>query len=236
MKHPEVTAVVTSCGRHDLLRRTLDSFFAFNSHPIARMIVVEDGPEIPPDVMHGYEDRNILWLSTGRRIGQIAAIDYAYSHVTVPYIFHFEDDWEFYRPSFIERSFVVLTHDPLCLLVWLRAVNDTQRHPAEPDVFLESGVRWQRMAADHDIQGTLWHGFCFNPGLRRTADYVAIGGYGKHARFDFAIPWKAENQIAKVYRRAGFHAAMLTDADGAGYVRHIGRNRRVPPPAPGGQS
>lgn len=232
MSHPDsaVTAVVTSCGRHDLLCRTLDSFFAFNTHPLTRTIVVEDGPAIPSAITETYKTRDMLWLSTGRRVGQIAAIDYAYSNVGTPYIFHLEDDWEFHRSFFIERSLVVLGHDPDCLLVWLRAVNDTQRHPVEPGVFVEHDACWQHMTLDHDIQGTLWHGFCFNPGLRRLSDYVAIGGYGKHAKFDFQVPWRAENLIAKLYRRAEFHAAILTDADGAGYVRHIGRNRRVPPP------
>ena len=86
------------------------------------------------------------------------------------------------------------------------------------------------MAIDYDLNGVFWHGFSFNPGLRRLSDYVSIGGYGKHARFDFEVPWKAEQLIGEHYRRSGFYAAILCDGNGEGYVRHLGRGRRVSPP------
>lgn len=225
-----VTVVVTSCGRYDLLRQTLDSFCAFNGFPIDRTIVVEDGNEIPDSLKERY-GKPIDWLCTRRRVGQIAAIDYAYSRVSTPYIFHMEDDWEFFRPDFIERSLAVLANNSDCLQVWIRALSDTQRHPIEPQALLDQGVAWRRLMCDYDLNGWKWHGFSFNPGLRRLSDYVAIGGYGKHARFDFSRPWSAEHAIGEIYRERGFFAAILSDADGLGYVRHIGRDRRVAPPA-----
>jgi hypothetical protein len=39
----DVTLVLTSCGRQDLLERTLDSFFVYNTYPIREFIVIEDG-------------------------------------------------------------------------------------------------------------------------------------------------------------------------------------------------
>lgn len=177
-----------------------------------------------------YVGRPILWLATGGRGGQIAAIDYAYSHVATPYIFHLEDDWEFYRAGFIEKSLVVLRSDTNCSQVWLRALNNIQQHPVEPEIFRNDGVEWRRMAPDYVIQGYRWHGFSFNPGLRRLSDYAAVGKFSDHARFDFQIPWSAENAIGELYRSLGFHAAILCDTEGAGYVRHIGHGRRVSPP------
>lgn len=41
----DVTLVITSCGRFDLLEKTLDSFFKFNKHPIAEIIITEDSTE-----------------------------------------------------------------------------------------------------------------------------------------------------------------------------------------------
>lgn len=38
-----VSVVLTSCGRPDLLIRTLDSFFRFNTYPVSQFIVVEMG-------------------------------------------------------------------------------------------------------------------------------------------------------------------------------------------------
>lgn len=225
-----VTAVVTSCGRHDLLQRTLDSFFAHNSFAIDQTIIVEDGPDVPEPLRERYVDRQVLWLATGERGGQIAAIDHAYSHVATPYVFHLEDHWEFYRSGFVEKSMVVLRSDTKCSQVWLRALNNIQQHPVEPRIFRSACVEWRRIAPEHIIQGYRWHGFSFNPGLRRMSDYVAIGRYSNHVRFDFQVPWLAENVIGELYRSLGFHAAILCDAEGAGYVRHTGYGRRVAPP------
>lgn len=227
-----VTAVVTTCERPDLLKRTLDSFHAHNSFPLARLIVVHDGADLPDAVKADFRDRPIEWISTGRRVGQVAAVDYAYSRIDTPYIFHLEDDWEFYRSGFIERSLAVLRDNVKCLQVWIRALNDTQRHPVEPLVRRSGGVEWRRMALDYRHKDLLWHGFSFNPGLRRLDDYVSIGGYGRNARFDFAKPGNAEAAIARVYRRRDFFAAILSDEDGRGYVRHIGKERHVGPPEP----
>ena len=41
----EVSLVITSCGRFDLLKRTLDSFFEKNTYPIKEIIITEDSTE-----------------------------------------------------------------------------------------------------------------------------------------------------------------------------------------------
>jgi hypothetical protein len=40
-------------------------------------------------------------VATGKKVGQIKAIDMVYMWVETPYIFHFEDDWEFLAKGFI---------------------------------------------------------------------------------------------------------------------------------------
>ena len=136
-----ITGVLTSCGRHDLLQQTLDSFFRFNTMPLSKLIVIEDGPELAAcAVRDRFSSHNIEWISTGRRVGQIAAIDYAYSRVATPYIFHLEDDWQFYRQGFVEKSLAVLEANPKCIQVWLRSLEDTQFHPVEPHTYCDHGV------------------------------------------------------------------------------------------------
>lgn len=223
-----VTAVLTSCNRHDLLNDTLQSFFKFCSYPIRQMIVVEDGSTIPGALIDSFKSRRIVWLSTGRRVGQIAAIDYAYSRVRTPYIFHMEDDWEFYRSGFIERSMTLLRAEQNCLQVWIRSTSDTNDHPLEPRIYTKNGVSWQKLAFNHNRR---WHGFSFNPGLRRLADYIACNGYCSLEKFDFLNPWKTEIAISKFYKDRGMYAAILCDENGAGYVRHTGGERHTPPPA-----
>ena len=223
-----ITGVLTSCGRYDLLERTLKTFYDTNTIPLEKMIVVEDGADIPVDVRAKLQRPNIEWISTGRRVGQIAAIDYAYSRVATRYIFHMEDDWHFTRPGYMERSLVVLESHPKCLQVWIRAITDTQKQPVMPHTFINHGVEWRRMAYDYINMGE-WHGFSFNPGLRRLCDYVSIRGFGIHARFDPSQPGLAESAISKLYRKRDFFAAILSDSDGIGYVRHIGKGRHVGP-------
>lgn len=224
-----VTVVVTSCDRHVLLDRTLSSFFKYNTFPIARVLIVEDGPRPAENLVRKYNSNRIDWMATGRRIGQIAAIDYAYSRVKTPYIFHLEDDWEFYRSGFIEKSMQLLKLQPKCLQVWLRALNDTNEHPCEPQVYDSSGVCWQRLILD--FQKGKWHGFSLNPGLRRLTEYIATGGFGSLTSFDFHDPWKAEIAIGRFYRNKGYFAAILSDQDGRGYVRHTGDDLHTLPPS-----
>jgi hypothetical protein len=224
-----ITGVLTSCNRYDLLGETLESFFRTNTLPLEKLIVVEDGPGVPARVRRAFGDHDIEWLSTGKRVRQIAAIDYAYSRVTTPYIFHIEDDWLFYRSGYIERSLVVLESDAKALQVWLRPVAYVQGHPIEPEQYVERGVEWRRLAHHHKLSSGYWHGFSFNPGLRRLRDYIAIGGYGVHTKAAPDTEAAAENIIGEVYRQRGFFAAILTDAEGAGYARHTGRGRRVEP-------
>ncbi|MFO7630192.1 MAG: glycosyltransferase [Prochlorococcaceae cyanobacterium] len=219
-----ITGVLTSCERHDLLVKTLRSFYAVNTFPLDKMIVVEDGLSIPESVRSEFRNYPVEWISTGERVGQIAAIDYAYSRVVTPYIFHLEDDWEFYRGGFIEKSLVILRSQPKCLQVWIRALDDLMGHPVLPYDFKDDGVEWKRLAYDYK---KYWHGFSFNPGLRRMRDYVAINGYGGHGRFDSNDPQNTEENLCRVYRQRDFFAAVLSDEEGSGYVRHSGDDRHI---------
>lgn len=222
-----ITAVLTSCGRHDLLKPTLDSFFSTDGGQVEKLVVVEDGPAIPERFREVYNSREIEWIDTGRRVGQVAAIDYAYSHVRTPYIFHMEDDWEFFRSGYIRKSLDVLRSNPKCLQVWIRALDDMQGHPVLPHIYHDGDASWHRLAFNYL---KVWHGFSWNPGLRRLADYVSTGGFGAHARFDPAKPLSSERRIGDVYRARDFYAAALCDSGGIGYVRHTGNGRHVGAP------
>jgi hypothetical protein len=220
-----ITAVLTSCGRQDLLECTLETFFSFNTMPLERMIVIEDGPAgANAALMRKFRHLPIEWWGTEWWVGQINAIDSAYASIDTDYIFHLEDDWEFYASGFIEKSLRVLEADPHCLQVWLRALDDTNGHPVAPETELVGGIPCRRM--EKGYLGT-WHGFSFNPGLRRHADYLRIGSFGHHAGHDKRHPGISEGAISRIYDELGFHAYILADGDGQGYVRHIGWGRMV---------
>lgn len=219
----DITVVVTSCNRHDLLARTLESFRARETEGrVARILVAEDGAADPAGVCTRFGAES---FATGTRVGQIALIDRAYAMVQTPYIFHLEDDWEFYRPGFMEKSRALLERDPLVLLAQLRAWTDVGGHPI---LFDQADRSFGVMDYDH---AGCWNGFTFNPGLRRLADYQKLGGsYGnlprtivlKAANPTAALPYEAEASM--FYRRHGYRAVIL---DEPGYVRHIGEERHV---------
>jgi hypothetical protein len=227
----ETTVVLTSCGRQDLLVRTLETFFQFNTAPIERVIIIEDGSdERNKTLKEKYSSDLFLWLATGQRLGQIHAIDRAYQYVRTPYVFHCEDDWEFYASGFIELSALVLQENPAWLQVYLRALTDIYGHPLEDEERSAGAARYRVLKHNWDAEFYgLWHGFAFNPGLRRLADYTRIGSYAACATFDPEAPWEAERTISERYKQLGFWATILTNNDAAGFVRHTGDDRHVGP-------
>lgn len=200
-----VSLVVTSCSRPDLLKRTLDSFYKYNTYPISKVIIIEDGIGTTPDI------QNIVYLNSEHR-GQVPSIDLAYSYVDTPYIFHCEDDWEFYDYGFIEASLDILEKHNNILQVWLREHNDTNTHP----IVKLHEFEFETMRAGMNM----WHGFSWNPGLRRLSDYKRIGSYSEYSGHDNA---STESNIGCLYKDLGYHAAILPK----GYVRHIGWGRSV---------
>jgi hypothetical protein len=228
-KPAEITVVITSCGRQDLLERTLDSFFEYNTHPIRAFIVMEDGEAEKNRLLAAkYRQYDFRWLSTGKRIGQIPAVDAAYENVDTEFLFHCEDDWEFTAPGFMEKSLAVLEANPCILQVWIRSLHDTNNHPVTDYLLFAGDVPYRLLQPGHHTEkwGT-WHGFSFNPGLRRRRDYLAIGSFGSFDPDRRKRSYEIEREVSAFYLERGRLAAILADNGGKGYVRHIGWDRRV---------
>ena len=108
----DITVVVTSCNRHDLLARTWKVSGPRRLRAAWRA-----------SWWRGWRCRSVRRLCpfgadhfrTGERAGQIRLIDQAYAKVETPFIFHLEDDWEFYRPGFMQQSRAFLETDPSIL-------------------------------------------------------------------------------------------------------------------------
>ncbi|WP_426100427.1 glycosyltransferase family 2 protein [Pseudomonas sp. PSPC3-3] len=173
-----ITLVVTSCGRFDLLKRTLESFDLFNTADIREVFITEDsGDEAVRLAIPEHWRSHCKFLINRPKLGQLASIDLAYESVNTPYIFHCEDDWAFYRPGFVEDSKVVLELRPDILQVWLRNyVYDLQVH--SPYIHLGpreviGGVPCYPLLSDKPE----WQGFSLNPGLRRIKEYRLCAPY-----------------------------------------------------------
>jgi glycosyltransferase involved in cell wall biosynthesis len=203
-----VTVVVTSCGRPDLLKKTIESFIKFNTYPIEQWIITEDSGVPPITLMNEYPW--IKWIVKPHR-GQIACIDDAYSQVKTPYIFHLEDDWETYAPGVIEASFKVLKHNVSAVMC--REWDDRVYRMSDNPPFLDCWGGWGH--------------YSFNPGLRRTSDFHTIfnGSFAQTVKSDGLTAERALNDLC---REKGLKMALTLDP--AGFLHHIGDDRHVSEP------
>ncbi len=226
---PTVALVVTSCGRRALLNQTLQSFSRHNTYQIAELILIEDGMldhEVTDIVsILGLSPKQVTIIKNAVNMGQIKSIDRAYAIVKSEFIFHCEDDWEFFAPGFIEESMDILSSDPKLICVWLRAHNDTMGHPIEKHQYQTSSGSIYRLLETH-FRG-IWHGFTFNPGLRRSKDCLSLIPY---ASMPILHKFKgktavAESDISIHYFIKGYRAAITGRA--GGYVRHIGAAEHI---------
>lgn len=211
-----VTFIMTSCNRFDLLAPTLQSFLDFNTYPIEQFIFIEDTDKIDllkktiqkfPEVY-----KKSLLLFNEPKLGQIKSIDRAYSHVKTDYIFHCEEDWEFYRKGFIQDSLDLLKEDSSIINIWLRELNDTNNHPIDTNIHTSKNGKKYHFLTTNFLD--TWHGFTFNPAVKRLVDYNKIGPFQNIGH---------EEEISNAYYKLGYKGAIFLE----GSVKHQGWHRRV---------
>lgn len=205
----EVTAVCTSCNRPDLLEKTLDSFFKYNTYQLSAFHVIDDSGMVGcndhlkkkfPSVNFWYNEVNL---------GQVKSIDKMYGYVTTPYVFHLEEDWEFYKEGFIEAALKVIDVEK-CICAIVRDPNDS-KHPTVPPTYkIFGGLQVRRLQWGFDGH---WHGFTFNPSLKKMKDYPE-DGYASIGR---------ELDLSKYYYEKEYFAFIFNE----GYCRHAGWGRHV---------
>jgi hypothetical protein len=217
MSSGDTSFVLTSCGRFDLLERTIGSFLRYNTYPIGQFVLVEDsGQAAVLDVLRKFPAAFEVIVNERPR-GQVASIDLAYERVTRPWIFHCEDDWEFLRPGLLDDSRRILEAHPN-----VSVVNATERGIlSELDevtdrcsVTEHGGVRFRRIPEDAH---PLWFGYSFNPGLRRLVDWQRVGPFAAIGH---------EPELSLHFRRLGMSMAVLEERA----CTHIGGTRHVADP------
>lgn len=211
---PPFTLAVTSCGRHDLLERTLVSLIPRLDPAPAETIVIEDGgdPAVEAVVARVAPGARVI-LNPGR-LGQMASLDRLYGAIDTPLVFHCEDDWEFTRGGFIAESWALLARFPEISLVSLRPRAELNPLVRDAPELRLDGLRWFR--ADPAAHPE-YFGYSFNPGLRRMADarrFLPFSALG------------AEEDVSWAFKKAGFTMGYLAEPA----VRHIGDARHLDDP------
>ncbi len=190
----DLTVVLTSCRRPDLLVETLNSFFSTNDYPLHEFIIIEDSDDASVQAIPSlYPGQPIRVILNGVNIGQHRSIDKAYSEVQTPYILHLEDDWAFPASQVVGKGVEILKRDPQVALVQLRTdadmPRDIQRMPHAPGEI----AYWRIPPAAHRV----WHSFTFNPTVKRVSDYRKLpqGYAGFRTEADISLHYKDEGAI-----------------------------------------
>lgn len=219
-KESDVSIMITSCGRFDLLKRTLESLDQYNTYPIRHVYITEDSgkQDVFACLPEGWHEHTKVYVNDPK-LGQLASIDLAYSDIDTEWVFHCEDDWEFYRPGFIEDSMTLLIEDPQALQVWLRSsAHDLSIH--SPYVYLGDRKNIKDIFFYKvNSEKADWQGFSFNPGLRRLADYKKHAPYSQYSgEKDLSRLYAAENRYALILENdavlhTGFGAHVVVNAE-----------------------
>lgn len=217
----KITVILTCCGRFDLLHRTLRTFFLMNTYPIKKFVIYEDKgqsnyTQSDFDFVHiiQREFPQTKWIQPAERVGQILALDRLMLEVDTEYYFNLEEDWIFLKEGFMESSVDLLEKYDMCNQVQIRGKDNINGHPS----FFHDGIlRLQKSYAGR------WNGWGFNPSVRRTSDYDAIGSYSQHTTFNPNRPWESEIAIGNLYNEMGYFTAVLPDT----YISHIGERRGI---------
>ena len=226
-KGSDVTLVILSCGRYDLLDATVRSFFRINKFPIKEVLISEDSGD--PDALDQLQsifrpyDVDVTFCIHARSQGINECKDILYSRAQTAFIIHLEDDWLCTSTSgdFIQRAREVLSDNPNILQVWLRPPYDCSGHPLDDTVLGSERARFRLLKTGYRGK---WHGYSDNPNLRRKREYLLLGsgGYSSMNRRDSGA---SEVAIGQFYFERDFRAAVLVEPD-AGFI-HIGGARSI---------
>ena len=198
--HESITFVLTSCGRPELLDRTLKSFFKFNKFKINKYYIVEDSLDKTfHNSLRKKWGNKIDFIFNTQKKGQIKSIIDTYKLIETPYVFHCEDDWIYTRPGFIEESIQILKKDKNIIQVWL----ESKKSASRLDIFSYGKKIKHKNTEFSEVtckSGWEWGHFSFRPGVKRMSDYNKIGGYGR---------FKNELDISVEYKKLGYYTVIM---------------------------
>lgn len=216
MNEDAATLCVTSCGRLDLLKPTLESLLAANDDAFAAKLLIEDANDRAVAAYlaeTGWGDGIIL---NNPQLGQMRSIDRLYSGVKTPLIFHCEDDWRFDPVALLPACRSVLAAEPKASSVCVRKLSEMSQRFFARAVHKQTadGIAYVTLPLDVHPE---WFGVSFNPGLTRRSLWEQYGPYADHV---------TEERLSLVLKRDGYSVAYLDP----GACTHIGDGQHVADP------
>lgn len=221
--YSEITLVITSCKRFELLERTIASMRPWINKFAVRYIV-EDSQESPAIFRHFEEVDGFTILRNAKNLGQHRSIDRAYEKISTKYIFHCEDDWLFNREPNFHNAMHLLDngideHKKISLICFRDFTTDKKHRKntyKEIELFERGGGGRYKFSFN---PGSRYNSFTFNPSILRRDLLETTGPYGE---------FLTEGSIARYLRKRGY--IILTEIPGI--VEHIGDESHIPRKSP----
>lgn len=224
----EVTVVVSSYDRLDLLKTTLESFLKFNTKPVKKIIIFEDSAKdtMRIGILNLIKELNVPSIElcfNEKNLGFLKNYDKSMQTADTEFIFRIEDDYLFLAPGFIEKSLELMTADPNIFQVHIRLPKELeQQHRCEDTIYsTPNGLKYKKLLKAYGGPGGPgtgpWDGISSNAGLRRKSHYNLLAPYSS-----FAVEEAAINVAYRIF--PNFYSVLLYD-NMNGYCTHIGEGR-----------
>ena len=207
----KVTLCLTIGRRPDLLKQTLISLQ--HQSQWANIIAINDFRDEPTNRIFREHCPEGRLISLDRQLGHHSAVDYMYSQVTTPYVFHCEDDWQFDHGINLEQSIDLLHALPKISQICFRKLSDFKFNPTEQEHIVRTnvgGIPYARL----DLLHQQWHGYTFNPHLASLDLWRSLGGFSQ---------FKKERHISRFLRKQERFSAYIEP----GCCFHIGELQSV---------
>lgn len=229
----QVTITMTSCKRNELLKRTLNSmlenFLDFKDFVVEVLIVDDNSPDEATDEIKTLYPFVTLVKKTLDQKGHPQSMNLILDLIHTPYIFHLEDDFEFFRKrNYLTECWMCCNSDKKIgqTLVNINYAEDCNRstnitgaipisiegkryhihqYTTDPKKLQELGIK-------HPVNCIYWPHFSFRPSLIKVSVLKDIGNFNPQAQH-FEMEW------AQRYSAKGYISAFL---DGI-FCNHIGR-------------
>ncbi len=206
------TTVLTSCGRFDLLGKTVASLQ--RHFEVDRIIIAEDSENSAAAGAFAREFPVVDMRVNLPKLGQMGSIDAHYATINTPYVFHLEDDWGFTRGIDLEVVTQFLEARPDISVVCIaHRVYDPRFHKSAKKE-THDGIDY--LVWDLDAHPK-WFSYSFNPSIARLALWREIGPFAKFV---------TEENLSKFLKDRGMRIALVVP----GIADHIGDDRHAHDP------
>lgn len=216
-ENSDLTVVCFSCGRINELITTLTSFYETNTYDINNLIIIDDSHNKKIDEINEYfEEVNLIRKSENGHINNLKLGFYLAEQLGSKYIFQIEEDWKFTNPYYIEQSIKILENDEDIINVWLRDLNDTNKHPINSYKNI-GNMNTYKLETNYE-----WKGFTFNPSVKRLSDFSdeLFDAVNKNNKFHYSM----EKKLDTIFYNNGYYSCILP----FGCVYHTGYITSIP--------